>query len=495
MNKITLNTFFLCFIIATIPLFSGAAQPLVNGLYISATLLTAGIWLALHFEKVTTQTFPYRSFFVLLTLVFIILTTLNLPIQFIKIISPVRADYLLNAQQEGQLINISTSLSYYVPGSQFYAVYGLTLFLFFHFSAALVQSEQNRKIVLWIITLIGGLEALSGIIQLIFPDAAILRFPGTVSAANFATGTFSDYNHYAAFLNMCWPVSLVLGLTLWKKIFEKIELIQLKNKKISMTDWVKLMFDYTVIPLWCTGFIILSIILSGSTPGIVVLLALVILCRMVIPFPTIIKIIFSATVYAALLLYGWVLGINGITARLTMLLHSAQAKFSFWSDILPMLKDHPYSGIGMGAFQFLAPVYIPVQPDYLLHHAQNDYLELAMELGLPVTLIVFVWLLTGLVSYGRRIVKMPRKMERITRDEIITVGSLYALVGLAMNALAVDFLHTPAIIFYAVFLLAVLHSIMIRKNTEENYTPEYLFPQKKPVRFIPYRKPRRRRKR
>ena len=496
MNKINPNTLVLFFIIATVPLLSGATQPLVNGLYLFATLLTAGIWLGLHFEKVRTHTFPYRSILVLLILVFIVLTTLNLPIQLVKAISPVRAENLVNALQDGQFINITTSLSYYIPGSRFYAVYGLTLFLFFHFSAALMRSNQNQRIVLWIISLIGGLEAVHGIIQLIFPDAGFLRFPVTVSAADFATGTFSDHNHYAAFLNMCWPISLVLGLTMWKKVFEKMELIQLKNKKISVADRVRLMFDYAAIPFWCTGLIILSVILSGSTTGIVVLLALVILCRMVIPFPTFIKIIFSTTIYAALLLYGWVLGIQGITARFSLLLHSAQAKLSFWSDTLAMLKDHPYSGIGMGAFEFLAPVYVPFHPDnLLLNHAQSDYLELAMELGLPVTLIMFVWLLIGLISYGRRIFKMPHKLEKITRDEIITVGSFYALAGLAINAVAATVLHTQSITLYAVLLLAVLHSTMVRKKTEENYTPEYLFPQNKPVRFIPYKKPVRRRRR
>ncbi len=493
MNKIKPNTLILFFIIATIPLLSGAAQPLINGLYLFLTLLTGGIWLVLNLEELTTHKFTCRPFMVLTIIAFITLTTVNLPIHIIKAISPVRADNLLDALQTGQFINITTALSYYIPGSQFYAVYGLTLFLFFYFSSALIKSEQNQQIVLWIIAILGGLEAIHGILQSISPELEILRFPGSASPENYPTGSFSNHNHYAAFLNMCWPISLVLGLSRVKKVFERIELLKIKNKEMSIIDWIKLLVHQAILPLWCTAFIIGSIILSRSTTGILVMFFLVILCRIVIPYPRLIKIIFSGIIYSALLLYGWAMGIQGITTHITMFLHTIQVKFGYWNDTLTMLRDHPYSGIGMGAFQFMAPVYIPVPPDSLLqNHVHNDYLELALELGLPITILLFAWLLIGFFSYGRSIYKMPHKMEKMTRDEIVIIGSFYALVGFALTASANSIFHAQPLTFYAVALLAILHSIMNRKNTAEDYKPEYLFPQKKPVRFVPYRKAGRR---
>jgi hypothetical protein len=420
----------------------------------------------------------------------------NLPMQIISAISPVRAANLLTALQNDQVIKITTSLSYYIPGSQFYAIYGLTLFLFFYFSSAAMQSERNLKIVLWIIALIVGLESLQGILQSFFPDIGIFWLPGTMTPEKYPTGTFADHNHYAAFLNMCWPISLVLGLSLIKEIFEKLELLKIKNKKISITDWLQLMFHHTVLPLWCTTFTILAVILSRSASGIVIMFILVLLCRIVIPYPRLVKIIFSGVIYSALLLYGMALGIQGLTTRFTMFIHSAQTRFSFWADTLAMLRDHLYTGIGMGAYQFMAPFYIQAPADsILLRHIQNDYLELLLELGLPAAVLFFAWLLIELLTYTAIIYKMPRQMKKMTRDEIIIIGSFYALLGLILNAFVVNIFYSPAITFYAVAQLAILYSIMIRKNMLENYRPEYLFPQKKQVSFIPYRKPGRRRRR
>lgn len=493
MNRLNPNTLILFFVIATIPLLSAVTLPLINGLYIFATILAAGIWLVLNFEKIHTDISLHSSFLILFIIVYIALTTLNLPMQIIQAISPVRADSLINALQTGQFSQITTALSYYIPGSQFYAVYGLTLFLLFYFCSTLVKSDGHLNILLWVITAVGFLEAVHGICQVFFPDIGFLRLPGSESMANSPTGTFADHFQYAAFLNMCWPVSLVLGLSLIKELFEKIEILKLRIKTINPVEWIKLAFHHAILPLWSTAFILAAIILSRSATGIIVMFILVLLCRIVIPYPRPVKIIFSGVIYTALLMYGWALGIQGISDRFTAFLQLAHEKFSFWSGTLAMLLDHPYSGIGMGAFKFMAPLYLPLQPGTQpMNHAQNDYLEFALELGLPITLLFCIWLLAGFLFYCISIYRMPRKLDKMTRDEIYIIGSFYALSGIALTSAVTSVFHTPALAFYAVTVLAILHSIILRSRTDKEYTAETLFPQKKRVSFVPYRKPARR---
>ncbi|MDW7774597.1 MAG: hypothetical protein SCH71_17075 [Desulfobulbaceae bacterium] len=489
MKKIKLDSWILFFVIATIPFFSGTRQPLVSVLYLFVTFLAAGTWAVLNSKNLSTRDFTVKPFLILGILAFLVLTTLDLPLAVIEVVSPVRAENLLPAMQPEQFIK-TTSLSYYVPGTQFYAVYGLTLFLLFYFSAALLKNAQNRAILLWIFVIAGGLEAVYGILQAVFPAAPLPGFPGSSSTEGYPAGTFSNHNHYAAFLNICWPVAMVLGISRIKNLFEKVEVIKIKNKKLFLSDRLGLIFHRALLPFWATGIMLAAIILSRSFTGIVIMFILVLLCRIVIPFQRPIKIILSGAIYSALLVYGWILGVEGIISRSTLLIHAAQARFSTWTAGLEMLQDHLYSGIGMGAFQFMAPFYIS-QPGTLMDQPLAGSLELAVQLGLPVTLFFLAWLLAGMAVYARSIYRMPRKIQKMSRDEIIIIGSCFALAGLIINIAAAGLIHTPAMAFYAVLLLALLHRIMLSiKDT--GYTPDYLFLQKKPVNFVPYRKPGRR---
>jgi hypothetical protein len=90
---------------------------------------------------------------------------------------------------------------------------------------------------------------------------------------------------------------------------------------------------------------------------------------------------------------------------------------------------------------------------------------------------------------------MPRKLEKVNRDEIFVVGSFIALLGFIMKAASASILDVPALTFYAVILVAVLHGIAAGRMTAADYRPEHLFLRKKPVRFVPYRRPGRARRR
>ncbi len=77
----------------------------------------------------------------------------------------------------------------------------------------------------------------------------------------------------------------------------------------------------------------------------------------------------------------------------TTLLGSVAIRFGLWSKALEAIRDVPITGMGMNAFRKVMPVRYPlppppVFPDPDIAHAHNNFLQAALDLGIP-----------GLVAY------------------------------------------------------------------------------------------------
>ena len=74
---------------------------------------------------------------------------------------------------------------------------------------------------------------------------------------------------------------------------------------------------------------------------------------------------------------------------------SFQSRQTFWSNSLPAVADNWLSGSGLGTFPTLYPGYenSDAVGRIVVNHAHNDYLELAMETGLPGIILLVGFLL------------------------------------------------------------------------------------------------------
>lgn len=130
---------------------------------------------------------------------------------------------------------------------------------------------------------------------------------------------------------------------------------------------------------------------------------------------------------------------------------SAGMRLVFYRDVLGMIGDFPLLGIGAGAFAGVYPHYqsLPL-PGQRLYHAHNDYLEAAVELGVPV----FTALILGIGLTWLRAWRSARSPER-GRDGAAAVVALCALVPLAVHSLFDFNLRIPANALWASTLLGV----------------------------------------
>ena len=143
-----------------------------------------------------------------------------------------------------------------------------------------------------------------------------------------------------------------------------------------------------------------------------------------------------------------------------------------WRSALHGIGEYPITGIGLDAFRWLMPVRYPapsVPDSYDIGHAHNQFLQAALDLGLPGLVgYLAVWITAGWMVLGRRTVDRGRwTVEdadelRITNDELppSIVLRLPSAIGIALLA---SFVHgladtvvmvsKPGVLFWAMLAL------------------------------------------
>jgi tetratricopeptide (TPR) repeat protein/O-antigen ligase len=132
-------------------------------------------------------------------------------------------------------------------------------------------------------------------------------------------------------------------------------------------------------------------------------------------------------------------------------------RLAIWERSLHTLGEAPVLGTGLGTYGDAFPPHRPpgIPSDLVVDHAHNDYLELAVELGV-VGLLVAGWALVALAS-----VVLPRWAAR--HDPLVrgvVLGGIGGLTAIVVHS-ALDFgLHMPANALLAVFIGALLPNVV-----------------------------------
>ncbi|GAB4342210.1 MAG: hypothetical protein Kow0089_17130 [Desulfobulbaceae bacterium] len=464
LGSIDRHGLFLLFILATVPLLFGARHPFIQGCYAFLLLLSAGIWLVFHFEEMKHQLLRPRLLPPLILVLYIFFTSFSLPLSLLSFLSPVRAGYLEQASQIALLRDPVTSISYFAAGTRLYGVYLTALLLYFFYSSRLLRSRELLFAALWVVTGVGTVEAVYGLTQALIPSLGVLWLPSEVSAAGSARGTIIYRNQFAAFMNMCWPLAVTLGVVLYKPVIDKIRFRRKMNNPLTLSEKVATVFQKATLPFWAALFMVLAVIFSRSRGGIIVMALVAALLIVFFPFSRRIKLLAAGGFSLLIITYGGLIGFQTIIHRFLAFYEGALGRITLWMDSLSMLFDHPWTGIGMGAYKYLSPVYLDDVPgNTWFDFAHNEYVELALELGVPMFLLLLAWIAWGTAMALARAWKMKKEAKGVSVIEIrdggiIAIGAACALIGFISHPL-VDFTwRLPANLIYGVTLLALLSS-------------------------------------
>lgn len=156
--------------------------------------------------------------------------------------------------------------------------------------------------------------------------------------------------------------------------------------------------------------------------------------------------------------YGSIVGFTSVVDRFMLIQQSGQSRFNIWLSSLPMLRDHLLVGTGIGSYILLSSVYLKQFPENIIFdRAHNDYLEFAIELGLPLAFFFFCTLSVVLFLQIRKTWPFTKKkLYKLPSPAVISLVSSPAIIGFIIHG-TVDFgWRLPANLLYFTTLFILL---------------------------------------
>ena len=135
---------------------------------------------------------------------------------------------------------------------------------------------------------------------------------------------------------------------------------------------------------------------------------------------------------------------------------TAQERLSMWSSGLHIIRDHPWTGVGMGAMVDMYRLYrepdSPVAPTRRIGHLHNNVIQVAAERGL-LGLACWLWLWLAYGYYAWRMYK--RLGPEHTGAKALILGSLASVVAFHVEGLFEHTFGDSEVITLVYFLMAL----------------------------------------
>ena len=439
-------------IVLTVPLIFGAIIPAVLGLYIFLILVFLGGWLLLNGSRLQMD-FSWWYLVPLLLIIYIFFQSVPLPIEWVKILSPARAERVQMVNELAGTRQLFISLSENGIDGAFKALFILALLIFYCALKQVMKVDERAYFILFYCMMaIGALEAVYGLLQFVNPSIGILGIREITSRA--AHGTIVYKNQYASLLNMIWP--LAVGGALMFFVTMRGMKKEGKKKVKDVLEQISTTKPQSVILSALAVLLILAVLFSLSRGGILSMLFIGLLLLLLLPFSLRRKILVFLLFATAIGGYGYLLGLDTIVSRFSSITGSGETRINLYLSSLPMLLDHWATGVGLGSYTLLSPVYLKGFPANLHYNrAHNEYLELFIELGIPFATLFFCFLFGGIVNLFAKIVKGFSVVSSGDAKIIMAIVSFSGVLGFLAHGL-IDFgWRLPANVFFALVLLAL----------------------------------------
>ncbi len=462
-NQISNAPFFIiCFVLFTVPFIFGAVHPIVYATYSAIVYIGIGSYLcfAYPFSWTNTPLIQKRWLFpLLLLLLYCIFQSVPLPLSWIEILSPARAERVMMVNTLAHTNQQYVTLSEHGQLSIAPTLLLIALLLYYcGLKALLTHKDTFFHTIYLIIIVVGVLEALYGIFQFLSPRIGILWLP--VTGGRAAYGTIIYKNQYASFLNMCWPLALAAASVYLQSYLTSVSG---KKRKKSIKERIRRMDEKAKsAPLFflATGIMILSVLFSLSRGGMIAMLLVMILLNFYLPVSRKIKVLFIGLFLLFMSAFGAMLGLDTVFARFDSIGQSGATRLEAYMASIPMMMDHVFTGIGFGSYSLLSAVYLKgFSPNVNWDKVHNEYIQFTIELGIPMATLFFIWLAVAMSLAGGklfRIINNRTEGVQLGAPVIIAGGAFCGLVGFFVHGI-VDFgWRLPANLFYVVTLAALV---------------------------------------
>ncbi len=349
-------------------------------------VLLAG-WLLLYlFGKVQVENNIWRYarlpfWLLILVQLWVVLQIIRIPESVVAVLSP--NAYIWHI--DSAWLSLSLDREY----GKYYLLRGCTYSAGFFLAIALVNTRRRVTVLLQVLVFSGTFQAAYGAFM-VLSGLELGFFVEKYVGQNVATGTFVNRNHLAGYLVMC----LAAGIGL---LLSQLDTSTAPSWRERVRRWLRLMLSSKIRLRIYLAVMVVALVLtrarmgnaafftSVGVAGVIALLASRHFSLRAISF------LGSLFVVDALILGKW-FGFDKLLRRFEQTTPDIEPRQ--WSNeySIDYLADFPFTGSGGGSFYGVFPNYQRGESLGFHQHAHNDYLEFAVELGLPAAgvLVAFV---------------------------------------------------------------------------------------------------------
>lgn len=160
-----------------------------------------------------------------------------------------------------------------------------------------------------------------------------------------------------------------------------------------------------------------------------------------------------------LILVGTIFGVEKVKERLLGTSLASETRDEVVRDSIPMILEYPVFGMGGGSFYSSFSQYQAEPYSGFYDHAHNDYIQFAVELGLPIVFLLGLMVLYCLYISLKTIMKRKTPLY-----QGVSFGCSVAIIHMLLHS-TVDFsLQSPAIalLFISILSLSIISSKLKR---------------------------------
>jgi O-antigen ligase len=399
----------------------GGVQPLAYSL-MEVALFAALLALAIH--QTWRGRFQLRvSIWPVLFALWVALQMIPLPASLVRELEPVRfRGALANHADAGWLM-----LSIYPHATLLLWIRFLGYLAAFVLAVHLFDSRKRSSLLVGALIGIGLFESVYGSAEYLTGREKIFTYTKQ-AYRGMATGTYINHNHYAGLLELTLPFivgSVFYYFQMWQ---------QNRGKRFSRDRQQGASAGFeAVVYVFLVIVMLVGLLSSRSRSGILAalfsLLFITLLGQLRARRKTWLIGLFVFLIVAAG--YGLWIGLGPVLTRFEQLSMGTQefdiaTRLAFSKDALPMIRDYPWTGMGLGTFAVGFRHYQTGWVGFFVDHVHNDYLEFAAEAGVIGAALLFLPILYLL---ARMIIAFLRDPRRYRPAVLLgCIGSVLALL-------------------------------------------------------------------
>lgn len=332
----------------------------------------------------------------------------------------------------------------------------LSYFCVYFLTIQLVRDRETIGRMAGLVILTGSVVSLLGIFQVIFWNGRLLWLR-ELTQGGTPFGPYVNRNHFAGLMGMLIPVSMGMLIHFLPGTSAGHSLRDALSDFLTHRKVNKAVLNLAALVVMMT-----ALFLSLSRGGIVGL------CISMLFFGVMLAKRNStrrkgwtivAIFLVVLVTVGW-FGWKPVIDRFERMRNadtSSEYRVHNWKDSWEIIKEFPVFGTGLGTYEHIYPRYKTIPGQERWEHAHNDYVEGAVELGVP-------GLATGLFILGAFYLKvfMALRKRKSLYCRLLAIGGMSGVTAITVHSLTDFNLHVGANALYLSFLMgftiAVAHA-------------------------------------